>query len=299
MRTPRTISELRAELALARAAGARIGLVPTMGAFHDGHLSLMRRAHEQCDLVVVSLFVNPTQFDDAGDLHAYPRDERRDEALAEQEGVEVLFAPSADEIYPHGFSTTVTVRGVSETLEGTHRGREHFDGVATVVLKLLNIVQPQVAYFGEKDAQQLLVVRRLVADLDLPVRIEGCPIIREPDGLPMSSRNARLSAEERGRARALNRALSATERAVAAGERDPAMLRRRARAVLGAAGVQTEYFELADPDTLLPVRAVHGTVLALVAARVGPVRLIDNRLLHVGSHPERDNPEVLTCNERC
>ncbi|MGZ4174473.1 MAG: pantoate--beta-alanine ligase, partial [Solirubrobacteraceae bacterium] len=197
MRTVRTVAELRAALAGPRRAGHSIGLVPTMGAFHEGHLSLMRRARRDCDEVVVSLFVNPTQFDDPGDLSAYPREETRDAALAEDAGVDYLFAPAALEVYPPGFATTVSVGDVTEVLEGAHRGRGHFDGVATVVTKLFNMVAPDIAYFGQKDAQQAVVIRRLVRDLDMPVRIEICPTVREPDGLAMSSRNEHLAGGER------------------------------------------------------------------------------------------------------
>ena len=205
MRTVRTVAELRAALAPARRDRARrIGLVPTMGAFHEGHLSLIRAARAECDVVVVSLFVNPTQFGPNEDLDAYPRDEAADAARAEELGVDLLFAPSAEEVYPDGFATTVAVRGLTEPLEGASRGADHFHGVTTVVAKLLNMVGPDVAYFGQKDAQQLAVVRRMVRDLDLPVRIAALPTVREPDGLAMSSRNAYLDAAERERAVALS-----------------------------------------------------------------------------------------------
>ncbi len=204
-----------------------------MGAFHEGHLSLMRRAREQNDLVIVSLFVNPTQFGANEDLGAYPRDEARDAGLAEAEGVDILFAPSAVEIYPDGFATTIHVAGITEVLDGASRGTHHFDGVATVVTKLFGIVRPDVAYFGQKDAQQVLVVRRVVRDLDLDVRIEACPIVREADGLAMSSRNVYLDAAAREQATALNRALDAASALHRAGERDgephPGCRPRRAR----------------------------------------------------------------------
>ncbi|HZB06827.1 MAG TPA: pantoate--beta-alanine ligase, partial [Thermoleophilaceae bacterium] len=211
MRTVRTVAELREALAPERRAGRGIGLVPTMGFFHDGHLSLMRRARADNDVLVVSLFVNPAQFGPGEDLEAYPRDEARDAALADAEGVDLLFAPAVEEVYPDGFDTTVTVAGLTETLEGdeAQRGAEHFAGVTTVVTKLFNMVAPDVAYFGQKDAQQALVIRKLVRDLDIPVRIEVCPTIRDEDGLALSSRNAYLSAEERERALALSRALRA------------------------------------------------------------------------------------------
>jgi pantoate--beta-alanine ligase len=281
MRIVRTIGELRRALSEHRPTGATVGLVPTMGGFHAGHLSLIERASADCDVVVVSLFVNPTQFNDPRDLEAYPRDERRDAALAEAHGVDVLFVPAPEELYPTGFATTVSVGGITERLEGAHRGHGHFDGVATVVSKLLNIVSPDVAYFGQKDAQQALVVRRLVADLNLPVRIAVCPTVREADGLALSSRNVRLSAEERARAAALFRALCAIQDAFEQGERDPAAARRRGLDELEAAAVTVEYLELVSPETLETVHGVQGEVLAVVAGRVGSTRLIDNLLIHV------------------
>jgi pantoate--beta-alanine ligase len=242
-----------------------------MGALHDGHLSLLRAARAECDVVVMSLFVNPAQFNEAADLDAYPRDEARDARLAEAAGVDLLFAPSAQEMYPSGFSTSVHVSGVSEPLEGAHRGAGHFDGVATVVTKLLNIVGPEVAYFGQKDAQQVLVIRRLVADLNLPVRIAVLPTVREPDGLARSSRNVRLSGEQRIRARSLSRALALL--------RDGGSL-ADAQQLLAESGVDTEYLELVDPETLAPLpHPGHRPALALVAARIGAVRLIDNQTL--------------------
>ncbi|MGH3048605.1 MAG: pantoate--beta-alanine ligase, partial [Gaiellaceae bacterium] len=194
MRTLRTIAELEAALAQPRREGHRIGLVPTMGALHAGHRSLIRRARSECDEVVVSLFLNPTQFGEGTDLSSYPRDEARDAAIAAGERADCLFAPSVSEVYPDGFATTVSITGITAVLEGAHRGREHFDGVATVVCKLFNIVAPNVAYFGQKDAQQTLVIKRLVRDLNLPVEIEVCATVREPDGLALSSRNVLLSA---------------------------------------------------------------------------------------------------------
>jgi pantoate--beta-alanine ligase len=279
MRTIRTIAELRAALREHRLGGQTIGLVPTMGAFHDGHMSLIRRARSESDVVVVSLFVNPTQFNESSDLAAYPRDEECDATLAEDAGVDYLFAPPIEEIYPTGFATTVSVDGLTDTLEGAQRGRGHFDGVATVVTKLFNIVSPETAYFGQKDAQQAAVIKQLVRDLDIPVRVEVCPTIRETDGLAMSSRNALLSAPERARATALHRALAVAREAVAAGERDPAAVATAARAELTAAGVEPEYLELVSTHTLVPVGRIDGEVLAVVAARIGRTRLIDNELL--------------------
>ena len=279
MRTLRKISEVRAALA-ARGDGRTVGLVPTMGAFHEGHLSLMRRAREECDVVVVSLFVNPAQFNDERDLTSYPRDEQHDAALAERSGVDYLFAPSAEEMYPPGFATTVSVAGLTDTLEGAFRGSEHFDAVTTVVIKLLNIVAPDIAYFGRKDAQQAVVIERMVRDLDMPVRIELGPTVREAGGLAMSSRNIHLSDADRGRARSLHRALGAVAQVIAAGERDPAAAREPALAELAADGVEPEYLELVSPETLTPVQRIDGRpVLALIAARVGTTRLIDNELI--------------------
>ncbi len=281
MRTLRNVRELRAALGQLRRAGRTIGLVPTMGAFHEGHLSLIRRAREDCDEVVVSLFVNPTQFNDATDLDAYPRDEGRDAALAAELGADYLFAPSPLEVYPDGCRTTVSVSGLTETLEGVHRGRGHFDGVTTVVAKLFNMVAPDVAYFGQKDAQQVIVIQRLVRDLDLPIRIEVCPTVREPDGLAMSSRNVHLSPADRVRATALNRALSAVSAAIAEGERDPASAIALGRAELVSARIEPEYFELVSAQTLEPVSRIDRDVLAVIAARVGGTRLIDNHMINV------------------
>ncbi len=279
MRIATTVADLRSELAGARRAGQRIGLVPTMGAFHGGHLSLMLRARAECDVVVVSLFVNPTQFDDAGDLAVYPRELERDAEQAAAAGVDLLFAPGIDEIYPEGFGTTVAVSGLTERLEGASRGRDHFTGVTTVVAKLFAMADPDVAYFGQKDAQQVAVVRRMAADLNLPVEIAVCPTVRDPDGLALSSRNAHLTAAERERARSLSSALSLTAAAVRDGERDPALATAQARAAIAAAGAELEYLELVAPDSLEAVTEIEGPVLAVIAARVGTTRLIDNALL--------------------
>jgi len=279
VRTVRTVAEVQSALADHRRAGRTIGLVPTMGAFHEGHLSLMRRAREYCDMVVVSLFVNPAQFNEAGDLAGYPRDEARDAELAANVGVDVLFAPSPEEIYPPGFATTVSVSGVTEVLEGVHRGREHFDGVATIVTKLFNIVGPDIAYFGQKDAQQAVVIERLVRDLDIPVRIELGPTVRDRDGLALSSRNERLSSDERTRAASIHRALESIREAVTAGERDPSAARARALAELTSSGVEPEYLEIVAEDTMAPVAQIDGHSVAVVAARVGTTRLIDNERL--------------------
>jgi len=279
MRIVRTIDELRGVLDPRRREGARIGLVPTMGYFHEGHLSLMRRAREGNDVVVVSLFVNPTQFNDPADLEAYPRDETRDAAMAQSAGVDLLFAPDAREMYRRDATTTITVGDVSESLEGESRGPGHFRGVATVVAKLLNIAQPTVAYFGQKDAQQALVIRRMVRDLDFPVRIEVCPTIREPDGLAMSSRNVRLSATARAQALALKHGLDAATAAITRGERDASKVEQKARDEMKMFRVEPEYFALVSAETLAPLRTLSGEVLIAVAAKVGGVRLIDNQLV--------------------
>jgi pantoate--beta-alanine ligase len=275
----RTIGDVRSAVGDARASGQLIGLVPTMGAFHDGHLSLMRRARADNGLVVVSLFVNPTQFAPHEDLSEYPRSEATDAALAAAEGADILFAPSVDEMYPDGFSTTIHIAGITEVLDGAARGAAHFDGVATIVAKLFQIVAPDAAYFGQKDAQQLLVIRRLVRDLDFPVRVVACPIIREPDGLAMSSRNLYLDAPAREQATALNRALDAAEQAVSAGRVDADSVLGAARSVLTDAGIEPEYLELRSPVDLREVERVDGAALLAVAARVGRARLIDNRIL--------------------
>jgi pantoate--beta-alanine ligase len=286
MRTLRTVAELRGALDEPRRAGRRIGLVPTMGALHEGHVSLIDRAWSSCDVVVVTLFVNPAQFDQAADLDAYPRDEARDAQVAEDAGADILFAPPPEEVYPPGFATTVAVGGVSAPLEGEVRGAAHFAGVATVVCKLLNMAQPDVAFFGQKDAQQVAVIRRLVRDLDIPVAIETGATVREHDGLALSSRNARLHGEERERAIALRRALDAVRARAATGERDAAALAAAGREAMTALSVEPEYLALVAPDTFAPVASVGDEqVLVAVAARVGDVRLIDNDILEGGSRP--------------
>ena len=285
MTTLRTVAEVRAHVAAARRAGRSIGLVPTMGAYHAGHEALMRAARERCDEVIVSLFVNPAQFDEAADLDAYPRDEARDAAEAAELGVDVLYAPSVEEVYPPGFATSVRVAGLSDVLEGSERGPGHFAGVCTVVTKLLNVVQPELAFFGQKDAQQVAVLRRMVCDLDLPVALVVIPTVREPDGLAMSSRNRRLEPGERRRALALARSLDAAQAAIAAGERDAATIAAGARAAMN--GVEPEYLALVDPDSFEPITTVDGRVLVAVAARIGATRLIDNTIVHTAATPER------------
>lgn len=280
MRILRTVAELREELRPARRREATIGLVPTMGFLHEGHLSLLRQARAECDVVVLSLFVNPTQFNQVSDLATYPRDEARDAELAAAAGVDVLFAPAADEVYPADFSTSVQIAGrLTETLEGAQRGAGHFHGVTTVVTKLLAMCQPDVAYFGQKDAQQSVLVRQLVRDLDLPVRIEVCPTVRAPDGLAMSSRNVRLDDVERKRALALRHGLDTAEQLVRSGTHDVAAIRVAAIAAMADLEVEPEYFELVEPATLAPITTVDDVALVVVAAWVGDTRLIDNTVV--------------------
>ena len=282
MKVPRTVAELRRAIAQARQEGGLVALVPTMGAFHAGHLALMRRARTECSTVVVSIFVNPTQFGKGEDLEAYPLDLERDTRLASEVGVDILFTPSVEEMYPAGFATSVEVAGVSETLCGApgRRGREHFRGVATVVAKLLNMCRPDVAYFGAKDYQQVLVVKRLVKDLDVPVRIEVCETVRDEDGLALSSRNAYLSELERRRALSLKRALDTAAGAIAAGATRPHEVVAAAMEELAAPGIEVEYVEVVSADDLSPLDRISGEdVLVAVAARVGGARLIDNTVV--------------------
>jgi pantoate--beta-alanine ligase len=290
----RAKDELRALLSAERAAGRSIGLVPTMGSLHEGHLSLLRAARAECDVVVMSLFVNPTQFGPGEDLERYPRDEERDAALAAGAGADLIYAPPVGEVYPESFSTHVEVEGLTEVLCGdpARRGPGHFRGVTTVVAKLFNTIQPDVAYFGQKDAQQVAAIRRMVRDLDFPLRVEALPIVREPDGLAMSSRNAYLSAEDRERATALSRALREVER-VAGAESLVAAVEAGHRE-LAAAGVEPEYLEARDAESLAPVTSLNGRpVLVAVAAQVGGARLIDNLLLQPATRPDTDT-EALT-----
>ncbi|HZP55949.1 MAG TPA: pantoate--beta-alanine ligase [Dehalococcoidia bacterium] len=276
MQVLRTVAEVRA---WRRGLAGSVGLVPTMGYLHEGHLSLVRAARAADAHVLVSIFVNPTQFAPNEDLARYPRDEARDLALLEREGVDAIFAPGVEEMYPEGFSTYVTVEGLTARLEGASRPT-HFRGVTTVVAKLLNIVQPERAYFGQKDAQQLAVVRRMTRDLDLPVEIVGMPIVREADGLAMSSRNVYLSPEERQAALVLSRALRLASELCAAGERDAGVLRARMRALIdGEPLARADYVSIADPETLAELDRVDRPALASLAARFGTTRLIDNTLL--------------------
>ncbi|MDL9980150.1 pantoate--beta-alanine ligase [Microbacterium candidum] len=275
----RTVAELRERLLPARLAGERIGFVPTMGALHDGHLELIRGAAAENGEVVVSIFVNPTQFNDPADLASYPRTEERDVELARSAGATAVFAPSAGEMYPAGFSTSVHVTGVTERWEGASRGAAHFDGVAVVVTKLLSAVGADTAYFGQKDAQQVAVVRRFATDLNLPTRIRSLPTVRDADGLALSSRNVRLSADDREAALSLSRSLAGARRRVTEGETDTAVLAAEASRILSDAGASVEYWAVVDPVTFEPLDAIVPGTLAIVAARVGDVRLIDNAVL--------------------
>jgi pantoate--beta-alanine ligase len=275
-----TIPEARAACRDARASGKRLGLVPTMGALHEGHLSLVRAAKAQCDAVAVSIFVNPTQFGPTEDLSKYPRQFDRDCQLLEKEGIEILFAPSVGEIYPDGAVTWVLVEGLSEKLDGRSRPG-HFRGVTTIVAKLFHIIEPDAAFFGQKDAAQLAVIRRMVRDLDFPVEIVACPIVRESDGLAMSSRNAYLNPEERTRALVLRRSLQQVQREFQVGERTAARLISAAKEVFAREPrVVLDYFEIVDPDTLDPVERISQKTLVAVAAYVGSTRLIDNLVLN-------------------
>jgi pantoate--beta-alanine ligase len=277
MRVVRDKGALREALAAPRRAGSSIGLVPTMGALHDGHLALLRAARAECDVVVMSLFVNPAQFGAGEDIDRYPRDEARDLELAEQEGVDLVYAPSTESVYPDGFATRVEVEGLTEVLCGdpARRGAAHFRGVTTVVAKLFNSVRPDVAYFGQKDAQQAIVIERMTRDLDFPVRVAVVPTVREPDGLALSSRNAYLDAGERERATAISRALEAVREAAETGSLQAAL--EQGREKLREAGVEPEYLEARDAADLSPVAELNGRpALVAVAARVGEARLIDN-----------------------
>lgn len=276
MKRAATIRDLDRSLAPARKGGRRIGFVPTMGALHQGHLALIAAAREQCDTVVVSIFVNPTQFDDKSDLDTYPRDLKRDEKTAAGAGVDVLFAPSVDEIYPESFNTSVNVEELTDLLCGAVR-RGHFRGVTTIMAKLLNIVKPDVVYMGEKDYQQMVVVRQMAADLNMDVEIAGVPTVREPDGLAMSSRNALLSSAERAAATVLSRALLIAKDMVSEGCTDSRTLEERIRLMIAEEPlVRLEYLNIVDPERLRDVAEVRGEAVIAVAAHLGDTRLIDN-----------------------
>ena len=266
---------LREKVAGWKRSGMLVGVVPTMGALHDGHLSLARAARAQSDRVIVTIFVNPMQFNNPDDLKKYPRDEAHDLALLEAEGVDVLFAPGPEEVYPEGFATKVSVAGVSEPMEGAFRPG-HFDGVATVVTKLFGMTQAGRAFFGEKDWQQVQVVERLVRDLNIPIRIVPCPTIREADGLAMSSRNVRLTAAERLVAPSLHGAMQDAAEAIRRGAAAGAALEAARAALLAAGFSAVEYLDLRDAGTLEPVATLDRPARLLAAATLGDVRLIDN-----------------------
>jgi len=274
-----TIDEMRSASRGLRRAGRRLGLVPTMGALHAGHISLVRAAKGSCDVVAASIFVNPTQFGPGEDLAKYPRSFERDCELLERESVELLFAPGVEEMYPAGALTWVTVEGLSDKLDGRSRPG-HFRGVTTVVAKLFHIVEPDAAFFGQKDGAQVAIVRRMVRDLNLPVEIVVCPIVREADGLALSSRNAYLEPEQRKQALVLYRSLQRVQALLDAGERDAARLVAAGREEFArVSSVRLDYFEIVDADTLDPVKDVSRGALVAVAAYVGSTRLIDNILL--------------------
>ena len=275
----KTIAETRSACARFRAAGKTLGLVPTMGSLHEGHLSLVRAAQASCDTVAVSIFVNPTQFGPKEDFAAYPRSLEEDCRMLEAAGIDLVFAPSSEEMYPGGASTFVEVAGLSDRLDGASRPG-HFRGVATVVAKLFHIFSPERAFFGQKDAAQVAVLRKMVRDLQFPVQLEVCPTVREPDGLALSSRNRNLSSEQRRQALVLSRALMAVRQRVEAGERDSSRLIAEAQRVLGEEpAVRVDYCRVVDPETLVDVPNAHPGALAAVAAYVGDTRLIDNLLL--------------------
>jgi len=276
---------MRAESRAIRGAGKRLGFVPTMGALHEGHLSLVRAARSSSDLVAASIFVNPTQFGANEDLAKYPRSFERDRELLQGERVELLFAPSVEEMYPAGAVTWVTVEGLSDKLDGRSRPG-HFRGVTTVVAKLFHVVQPDAAFFGQKDAAQVAIIRRMVRDLNLPVEIGVCPIVRAADGLAMSSRNAYLDPDQRKRALVLQRSLLRAEHLAETGERNAARLVAAGREEIDKeSSVRLDYFEIVNPDTLDPLEDISGGGLVAVAAVVGGTRLIDNILL---GNPRRE-----------
>ena len=279
MKVYKTIEDMRAASRAARHEDKRLGFVPTMGALHEGHLSLVRAAKAQSDLVAVSIFVNPTQFGPREDLAQYPRPFERDCELLKKEGVDFLFAPSAEDMYPKGSVTWVEVEGLSQKLCGQSRPG-HFRGVTTVVSKLFHVIEPDLAFFGQKDAAQAAIIRRMVRDLNFPVEIVVCPIVREPDGLAMSSRNAYLSPQERKSALVLSRALTEIQSRFERGEHTAARLIDAGKQVLAREpGARLDYLEIVGPDTLEPVEEATNTVLVAVAAFVGNTRIIDNILL--------------------
>lgn len=273
------IAELKADLCAQRAAGRSIGVVPTMGALHEGHLSLVDAARRDCDVIVATIFVNPTQFGPGEDFSKYPRTLAADVEKLATRGVEIVFAPEAAAMYGPEHATKVILAGPALSLEGDFRPT-HFEGVATIVLKLFNLVQPDRAYFGRKDFQQVMVVQRMVADLDVPVEVIVCPTLREPDGLAMSSRNVYLSPDERRRALSLSQALGRARQLVAGGERNAEVVLGEMHSILRAADAAIDYVALCSATTLAPLERIEGPTVALIAARIGGTRLIDNELLN-------------------
>ena len=279
MQTITKIADLRAALSDARKSGKTIGLVPTMGAFHEGHLTLMRRAKAENDLAVVTLFVNPTQFNDLDDFDRYPRDPERDAEMAQDAGIDFLFTPTPEEVYPKGFDTVVVVRALSERLEGASRPG-HYAGVSTVVTKLLNMAGANNAYFGEKDWQQLQIIKSLARDLDIPTKIVSVPTVREPDGLALSSRNVRLTPEQRTAALVLSSALDNAQAIADTGQQDAYQIAAWMRQTIEVQPLaRIDYAVVVDPDTLQEIDTIEHGAVALVAAAFGKVRLIDIRLL--------------------
>lgn len=290
MKLTRDIPATREALAAARHGGRRIAFVPTMGALHAGHVSLLEAARRDGGYLVVSIFVNPTQFAPGEDFERYPRDEAGDLKICRQHGVDLVFIPTVADMYPPDAATTVHVARLTETLCGPHRPG-HFDGVTTVVAKLFNIVQPDVAYFGEKDAQQLAVIRRMVRDLNFPIEVVGCPTVRESDGLALSSRNAYLSPQERRQARCLYQALSAARARIERGESDPGAIVAEMRRIIDAAGpAHVDYIDIVDPDSLQPVPRIERRVLVALAVRIGTTRLIDNLQVDPRRGADYDDP---------
>lgn len=270
------IPEMKALAGEWKAAGRTIGFVPTMGYLHEGHLSLVRASKERCEATVVSIFVNPAQFGPSEDFQRYPRDLAKDSAMLEREGVDVLFVPAAEAVYPPGYKTYVEVRDLQDRLCGRTRPG-HFRGVATIVLKLFNIVRPDVAFFGAKDAQQTVTIEKMARDLDLDVEIAVCPVVREPDGLAMSSRNVYLSPDERAAARVLSKSLAEAERLIREGERDASRVAARVKDIIaGELLARLDYAEIVEAESLEPAGEVRGDTLILLAVYIGRTRLIDN-----------------------
>ncbi|MCR4435528.1 MAG: pantoate--beta-alanine ligase [Clostridiales bacterium] len=279
MVTVRKLEDLKREIKKVKANNLSIGFVPTMGYLHDGHKSLMERARKENDVVVASIFVNPIQFGPNEDYEEYPRDEEHDAKVCMEAGCDIVFMPQASEMYPDGFCTYVEVSGLTEVLCGAARPG-HFKGVCTVVTKLFNLVRPDKAYFGQKDAQQLAVIRKMVSDLALGIEIVGCPIVREADGLAMSSRNSYLSADERQQALVLSQSLNIAEKLVRHGVRDVTYIRNEMVNHIGTAkSASLEYVDFVDPNSLMPVEKIEGEVLVAVAVKIGKTRLIDNKVV--------------------